>query len=136
MAARKSNSKRRPARRPAKPVRKKAAKTKAAKPRWRYIKARYASLKELRLAIDEIDAAIVPLLCTRLGLVRTAAQFKPSHDGVVVQSRVEEIVMRVRALAETLGANPDVMDVVYRTIIDQFTLEEQRNWRLLNAPKA
>ena len=119
----------------AKPARKKTPKTKAAKPRWRHIKARYASLQELRLAIDEIDGAIVPLLCQRLGLVRTAAQFKPSHAGVVVQSRVEEIIVRVRALAEALGANPDTLDAVYRTIIDQFTVEEQRNWRLLNPPK-
>ncbi|MGZ5918811.1 MAG: chorismate mutase [Hyphomicrobium sp.] len=136
MAARKSKSKRpkRTAKRPGKKT-KVAAKRKAAAPRWRHIKQRYASLKDLRLAIDEIDSAIVPLLCTRLGLVRTAAQFKPSHDGVVVQSRVEEIIRRVRALAEKLGANPDTMEAVYRTMIDQFTLEEQRNWRRLNATR-
>ena len=120
--------------RAAKPRKKAKVAAARTKPRWRHIKKQYASLKELRLAIDEIDSAIVPLLCTRLGLVRTAARFKPSHDGVIVRSRVEEIVERVRGLARTLGVNPDTLEAVYRTIIDQFTLEEQRNWRILNEP--
>ena len=120
--------------RAAKPRKKVKAAAARTKPRWRHIKKQYASLKELRLAIDEIDSAIVPLLCTRLGLVRTAARFKPSHDGVIVHSRVEEIVERVRGLARTLGVNPDTLEAVCRTIIDQFTLEEQRNWRVLNEP--
>ena len=113
--------------------RKAAPKRRAA--RWQS-DAPYRSLGELRGAIDGIDETIVPLLCRRLGLVRQAAQFKPSHAGVVVQSRVEEIVTRVRETAAQLGCNPDTLEAVYRVIIDQFTLEEQRNWLSLNVREA
>jgi isochorismate pyruvate lyase len=113
----------------------KSAKRKAPAPRRRADQSRYSSLHELRRAIDAVDRAIVPLLCQRLLLVRTAAHFKSSHEGVVVQSRVEEIIDRVRALSRTLGCNPDTLEAVYRAVIDEFTLEEQRNWRLLNEPK-
>ena len=135
MAARKAKAKAKPKRKNA-AKRKGAAKRKAAKkPRWQS-DAPYKSLAELRLAIDQIDETIIPLLRRRLGLVRQAAQFKPSHAGVVVQVRVDEIIVRVRAMAAGLGGNPDTLETVYRAIIDAFTLEEQRNWLRLNAREA
>ena len=42
---------------------------------------------------------IVPLLCERHHFVTEAAKFKPSVAGVVVPSRVEEIVAPVRDMA-------------------------------------
>jgi isochorismate pyruvate lyase len=124
----------RPAKRKA-ASRKTAPKRKTAVPRWQS-DAPYQSLAELRGAIDGIDETIIPLLCRRLGLVRQAAQFKPSHAGVVVQARVDEIVARVRDEAGRLGCNPDTLEGVYRCIIDEFTLEEQRNWLRLNVREA
>ena len=93
---------------------------------------RFATLQELRGHIDALDDLIVPLLCRRLRLVTSAAQFKPSVGGVVVPARVEEIVARVRALAQELGGDADCMEDVYRHLIDAFTREEQRRWRALN----
>ncbi|MBL8642736.1 MAG: chorismate mutase [Rhodospirillaceae bacterium] len=86
------------------------------------------TLADVRAHIDRLDALIAPLMAQRLHFVKTAARFKPSKEAVIVQARVEEIVQTVRRLAEQYGANPDVIERVYRTMIDDFTLEEQKNW--------
>src|SRR4051812_23824560 len=88
-----------------------------------------ASLAEVRANIDRLDALIVPLLCERHGHVTAAARFKPSVDGVVVPSRVEEIIHRVREIAAVQGVNPDTIETVYRALIDAFTRDEQARWR-------
>ena len=91
-----------------------------------------ASLAEIRQNIDRLDNLIVPLLCQRLHFVTQAANFKPSVAGVVVPSRVEEIIARVRAAATALGTSPDTIERVYRSLIDAFTADEQRHWQALH----
>jgi isochorismate pyruvate lyase len=90
------------------------------------------SLAEIRQNIDRLDAVIAPLLCERLHFVTQAANFKPSMAGVVVPSRVEEIVGKVRAAATALGASPDTIERVYRDLINAFTADEQHHWQKLN----
>ncbi len=91
------------------------------------------SLAEVRAAIDRLDSLIVPLLCRRHHFVTQAAKFKPSVAGVVVPSRVTEIIERVRAMAAAEETDPDTIETVYRAIIDAFTADEQRRWRELHA---
>lgn len=93
------------------------------------------SLAEVRAAIDAMDDLLLPMLAHRLKLVASAARFKPSVAGVVVQARVEEIVVRVRKAARAHGVNPNCFEDVYRHLIDAYTLEEQRNWKKLHKPK-
>ena len=97
---------------------------------WR---AECASLADVRANIDRLDNLIAPLLCQRLFFVKQAAKFKPSKEAVVVPSRVEDIVRSVRAVAEKHDMNPDVLDHIYRTIIDDFTAEEKKNWDKLHS---
>ncbi len=92
----------------------------------------FKSLADIRRAIDDLDDIIVPLMCRRHYVVTQAAQFKPSVKGVVVQSRVEEIVTRVRKMAKDLDTDPDAIEVVFRTMIDEYTKAEQRNWRRIH----
>jgi len=120
---------RKPARAEKKPAAKKpAAKKKALKKGWITCK----SLAEIRANIDRLDAAIVPLLCERLHFVTQAANFKPSVAGVVVPSRVEEIIGKVRAIAAGLETSPDTIERVYRDLINAFTADEQRHWQELH----
>jgi isochorismate pyruvate lyase len=109
------------------------SKAKKAAKRKRPAAKTYKSLADVRKAIDAMDAKIVPLLCERLYLVTQAAQFKPSVEGVVVQSRVEEVVERARRAAARAGGNPATIEVVYRALIDAFTADEQTRWRELHA---
>ena len=127
MASQKSKAKASRARKTA--PKKKAAQKKAAKKRaWRTCR----SLAEIRANIDRLDAVIVPLLCERLHFVTQAANFKPSVAGVVVPSRVEEIVGKVRAIAAGLDTSPDTIERVYRDLINAFTADEQRHWQELH----
>ncbi len=105
-----------------KPVRKTARKT----------ARKFKSLAQVRVAIDAMDKKIVPLLCERLYLVTQAAQFKPSVEGVIVQSRVEEVVNNAKRIAAKKGGNPDTIGAVYRVLIDAFTVDEQNRWRELH----
>ncbi len=91
-----------------------------------------SSLAEIRAHIDRLDALIVPLVCQRHYFVTQAARFKPSVDGVVVPSRVVEIIANVRKLAAALKSNPDTIEAVYRSMIEAFTADEQRHWREIN----
>jgi isochorismate pyruvate lyase len=92
---------------------------------WRKV----TSLADVRANIDRLDSLIVPLLCERHHFVTAAAQFKPSVEGVVVPSRVEEIIRRVRDMAQAHDVNPDTMEKIYRDMIATFTLDEQAHWR-------
>jgi isochorismate pyruvate lyase len=121
----------------AKTVRKTASKKTAAKKKRgastkRKKPAAYKNLAEVRRKIDDLDDVIVPLLCERHHTVTRAAPFKPSVKGVVIVSRVEQIISRVRRAAKTLGTNPDAIEAVYRTMIDAFTKDEQRRWKEIN----
>ncbi len=86
------------------------------------------SLDQVREQIDRIDEQIVRLLAERGGYVLAAARFKKSPDEVRAPQRVEQVVARVRALAETHGALPDVVERTYRELIAAFTDAEHRRW--------
>lgn len=86
------------------------------------------SLAQVRAQIDRIDERIVQLLAERGGYVLAAARFKSSAAEVRAPQRVEQVVARVRALAEAQGGLPDVVERVYRELIEAFTEAEQRHW--------
>jgi isochorismate pyruvate lyase len=87
-----------------------------------------ASLDEVRSNIDRIDKTIVPLLAERAAYVAEAAKFKSSQSTVVDVSRVERIIARVRAMAEENGADPDLIERLYRGMIETYTAFEKGVW--------
>lgn len=78
------------------------------------------SLEEIRANIDAIDRKIVGLVAERGGFVMQAARFKKSTDDVKAPQRVEQVISKVRALAQDSGANSDVTEAVYRSMISAF----------------
>ncbi len=82
------------------------------------------SLDEVRAHINRIDQEIVRLLAERGGYVRQAARFKQTTDDVRAPARVEQVIGRVRALAEEHGASPDLVERVYRALIAGYIDEE------------
>ena len=79
------------------------------------------SLDEVRKSIDMVDHKIVRLLAEREGYVRKAARFKKPQREVEAKGRVEEVIGKVRALAEGHEASPEVVEEVYRAMISRFT---------------
>ena len=87
------------------------------------------SLADVRAEIDRLDERIVGLLAQRGSYVLAAARFKRSEAEVSAPQRVEQVIARVRAMAQTQGASPDVVERVYRELIAAFTDAERTHWR-------
>ncbi|MEU7750252.1 chorismate mutase [Micromonospora sp. NPDC049101] len=89
-----------------------------------------SALADIRAQIDELDAALVGLLARREALVRRAAPLKSDTQAVRAPDRVAQVVARVRALADEAGADPDLIERIYRAMIQAFidmeTGEHQR----------
>ena len=79
-----------------------------------------SSLEELRTHIDRIDRQIVTLLAERGGYVKQAAGFKKDSDDVKAPQRVEQVIAKVTALSQGLGADPVITEQVYRAMIAAF----------------
>jgi itaconate CoA-transferase len=77
------------------------------------------SLDEVRKSIDTVDRKIVRLLAEREGYVRKAARFKKSQREAEAKERVEEVIGKVRTLAEVHKASPKVVEEVYRAMISR-----------------
>ncbi len=78
------------------------------------------TLADIRREIDAIDAEVVRRLADRERLVRSAAAFKTDEQAVRAPGRVDEVIRKVRALAEQAGASPEVIERVYRAMIGAF----------------
>lgn len=92
-----------------------------------------ADLNEVRRQIDALDVQIVDLLSRRSRFVAQAARFKESPQAVVVPDRIEAIVAKVRGYAVGQDADPDLIEAIYRRMIDAYIAFEQEKWRDLNA---
>lgn len=90
------------------------------------------SLGEVREHIDAIDRRIVEALADRCRYVEQAARFKPTKHDVMATERTEEIVLKVRHAALEEATDPDLVEKVYRAMIDAFTLHEAKVWRDLH----
>ncbi|MCU1727665.1 chorismate mutase [Pseudomonas sp. 7P_10.2_Bac1] len=82
------------------------------------------SLEHVRGHIDALDRQIVALLAERGAYVSQAARFKKDSDAVRAPQRVEQVIHKVRNLADELGANPEVAEAVYRAMIAGFIQQE------------
>ena len=53
-----------------------------------------------------------------------AAGFKKTTDDVRAPARVEQVIAKVRAMAQETGASPVVVEQVYRAMISAFIADE------------
>ena len=77
------------------------------------------NLESLRRQIDELDDGIMKLLKERMDVSQKIGEYKKSHDMSVLQSqRYGEIVEKSRALAGSLGLDPDfaasLMELIHK----------------------
>jgi isochorismate pyruvate lyase len=79
-----------------------------------------------RERIDALDAEIVTLLGQRFDVIREVAIFKAQHAIHPIQrARIEEVVQRARAQAQKSGVDPDLIEKLYRVIIQKACDEEE-----------
>lgn len=87
------------------------------------------NLNEVRENIDKIDEEIVKLIAKRSTYVTQAANLKKTTDDVRAPERVELIINKMRDLAKKNRLNPDVIEVVYRNMIDAFITLELKEYQ-------
>ena len=86
-----------------------------------------ANLAQVRENIDRLDRQIVALLAERGRYVKDAARFKRDAFQVSAPQRQQEVLDKVKALAEKEGAYPEVVEAAYRALIAGFIAREQKD---------
>lgn len=71
----------------------------------------------VRQEIDRIDDALVSLLVERWGYVDRAWQLKSSPSEATVPWRIQQVIDRVRAKAESEGLPPALAEALWRQLI-------------------
>ncbi len=86
-----------------------------------------ANMMELREEIDALDRELVALLDKRRGFIARAAEIKQAQGlPARITPRVEEVVARVRAEADRRDLDPDLVEVLWRHLIEWSIALEER----------
>ncbi|SFU75443.1 isochorismate pyruvate lyase [Paenacidovorax caeni] len=93
------------------------------------------TMEDVRRYIDALDDVLVPLLVTRGGYMTQAARIKQSDSQVRDEERIEAIVARVRARAVQEGGQPDVIEAIYRSMMEAYIAYEHREFARLRTPE-
>ena len=92
-------------------------------------KQKCENLVQAREQIDGIDQALIELIALRQFYVDQASRFKHSVQDVQSPELVEQVIAKVRAHAEAFGADPAVVEKLYREMIAQFIQRELKEIR-------
>jgi len=88
--------------------------------------AECSTMAEIRAEIDRLDEELVRLFAERAGFIDRAAEIKAEVDlPARIGSRVEEVVTNVRRHAETYGLPPDLVEKLWRRLIDWSIAREE-----------
>jgi len=83
------------------------------------------NINEVRECIDTIDSQIIELLAQRLEYVRAVVPFKDKTvDAIIAEERRDQVLRDRRALAQKHGLNPDIIEDIYKLLIQYFIDEE------------
>lgn len=89
------------------------------------------SLQAVRDNIDRIDRQLIALIAERGHFVKQAACFKTNTDEVQAPQRVEQVIAKALSRAEEFGADPRVVEAVYRAMISAFIAAELTEYNAL-----
>jgi isochorismate pyruvate lyase len=92
------------------------------------------SLAEVRHEIDRIDRSIVAALGERRGYVMAALKFKSSPGAIAAPERVAAMLETRRKWALEERIDPNVIEAIYRALVDYFIAEETAHWKRSSQP--
>ncbi len=82
------------------------------------------SLQEVRDEIDKLDEQIVELIARRNDYIKQAAKFKDTVDEVKAPERIDDVIQRMRRKALELDLSPNLVEELYRKMIDEMVETE------------
>jgi chorismate mutase-like protein len=88
-----------------------------------------SGMDDIRREIDHIDRTIVSLIGRRAEYVVAAAKFKTSETSVRAPERFATMLVQRREWAVAEGLNPDVIEKLYRDLVQYFISEELQHWK-------
>ena len=89
------------------------------------------TMPEVRAQIDALDDVLVPLLVQRIGYMTQAARIKQAVTQVRDEARIQAIVDRVRMQALEESGPPDVVEAIYRGMMEACIAFEHREFARL-----
>ena len=76
-------------------------------------------MDELRHQIDKLDVKIIELLANRSGFIDRATELKKSNGMPArIPERIESVVSNARNAAEELDLDADLVEKIWRILID------------------
>ncbi|WP_299490848.1 isochorismate lyase [Acaryochloris sp. IP29b_bin.137] len=86
------------------------------------------NMADIRAAIDQLDAQVIKLLGQRFEYVKAATQFKSNAQSVRAPERLQAMMQQRRQWAEAVGLDPDVIEKLYRDLVQYFIELELADW--------
>jgi len=83
-----------------------------------------ATMAEVRQGVDALDRALVALIAERQRYMDAAARIKPDRAAVHDDWRINDVLAKVKAAAETEGLSWSLAEPVWRTMIDRCIAHE------------
>ena len=90
-------------------------------------------MEEVRRGVNALDDILVPLLVQRSGFMTQAARVKNDEKLVRDEARIEAVVERVRRIAQEQGGAPDLIERLYRAMMEIYIEYEYRELVRLRA---
>lgn len=77
------------------------------------------TMADVRYEIDRLDRLLVEIIKERQSFMDAAARIKGAREKVHDRPRIEDVIAKVRAAAESAGLSPAIAEPVWRTMIDR-----------------
>lgn len=82
------------------------------------IPAECRTREDIRREIDALDRALIDLLVARFGYIRRMAEIKQDPAEARIDSRVNDVLAKVAALARERGLDADLAADLWTTLMD------------------
>ena len=92
------------------------------------------TMQDVRREVNALDDVLVPLLVERVGYMTQAARIKQDPAQVRDEARIQAIVDRVREQTLAEGGDADVMEAIYRSLMEACIAYEHREFARLREP--
>ena len=88
---------------------------------------KFKSIQEVRVQIDKIDEDILNLIFKRQDLVIEAVKHK-TKEQIIDEVRIEYIISKLRKKSELKSISPELIEKIWRLMINNFIEFEKENF--------